>query len=111
MTPADVTSFEYNGFNKMKKITDPEGNISWFYYDEMGNLSSMTDANQKSNSYQYNYRGQVTQITDALNNITQLTYGTGCPSCGTGVEKLTSVLSHSPYLNIDLSLLASTTLL
>jgi len=91
MTPQNVTSLEYNGFNKVKKVTDPGGNIIWFYYDVMGNLTSTSDGNQKSTSYEYNYRGQITQITDALNNITQFAYGTGCPSCGTGVEKLTSV--------------------
>jgi RHS repeat-associated protein len=91
MTPTNDTVFEYNGFSKVKRVTDPEGNIINFYYDLMGNLASMTDANLKSTSYEYNYRGQVTKITDALNNITQFAYGSGCPSCATGVEKLTSV--------------------
>ena len=70
MTPQNVTSLEYNGFNKVKKVTDPSGNTSWFYYDVMGNLTSTSDGNQKSTSYEYNYRGQIIQITDALNNIT-----------------------------------------
>ncbi len=90
MTPTNDTTLEYNGFNKPKTITDPEGNILHYYYDLMGNVSSITDANQKTTSYEYNYRGQVTKITGALNNITQFAYGTGCPSCGSGVEKLTS---------------------
>ncbi len=91
MTPTNDTTFEYNGLNKIKTATDPVGNIIHFYYDVMANLTSMTDANQKTTSYEYNYRGQVTKITDALNNYTQFAYGSGCPSCQTGVEKLTSV--------------------
>ncbi len=57
----------------------------------MGNLTSMLDANQKTTFYEYNYRGQVTKITDALKYVTQFAYGSGCPSCGSGVEKLTLV--------------------
>ncbi len=91
MTPTNDTTFEYNGFNKIKRVTDPEGNIITFYRDLMGNLASMTDANSKTTSYEYNYRGQVTKITDAMNNFTQFAYGSGCPPCGTGVEKLTRV--------------------
>jgi RHS repeat-associated protein len=91
MTPPNDTTFEYNGFNKVNRVTDPEGNIIHFSYDLMGNLASMTDANRKTTAYEYNYRGQVIRITDALNNVTQFAYGSGCPSCGTGVEKLTGV--------------------
>ena len=30
-------------------------------------------------------------MTDALNQITRFAYGTGCPSCGSGVDQLTSL--------------------
>lgn len=86
------TSFQYNGLNKVVRITDPLGQHTDFTYDLNGNLASKTDGNSNPTQYQNNYQGQVTQITDALDQITRFTYGTGCSSCGQGVDKLTSVI-------------------
>ena len=92
LTPANETLFEYNGFNRIKKVTDPEGNHIEFHYDLLGNLISVTDANGKTTFYEYDHRGRIIRITDALKNVSRLAYGTGCPSCGSGAgERLTSL--------------------
>ena len=88
---SNVPSFQYNGLNKVKKITDPLGNFVTLAYDLNGNVISRIDANNKVSQYAYNYKSQVTTITDALNNLTQFAYGSGCPSCGSSADRLTSV--------------------
>ena len=85
------TVMVYNGLNKINKVTDPQGNVITYAYDGNGNVMSVTDANGKTTLYDYNYQGQAMKITDALGSITQLVYGTGCPTCGAGVGKLTSL--------------------
>jgi YD repeat-containing protein len=67
------------------------GQVTDFVYDMNGNLASRSDGNNKRTQYQYNYKSQVTQITDPLNQLTRFTYGSGCPSCGSGVDKLSYV--------------------
>jgi RHS repeat-associated protein len=88
----NVTQFEFNGLNKITKVTDPQGFFLTYTYDASGNVRERVDANGKRTFYEYNDRGQVTKTTDALNNITQFNYGSGCPSCGPGVDKLTSLI-------------------
>ncbi|MBI5603752.1 MAG: RHS repeat protein [Deltaproteobacteria bacterium] len=87
----NTTTFAYNGLNKPVRITDPLGQITDLGYDLNGNLSSKIDGNSNLTQYQYNYMGQVTRIADALNQVTRFTYGSGCPGCGSGVEKLTAL--------------------
>jgi RHS repeat-associated protein len=87
-----VTSYQYNGLGKVTQITDPEGHATLFAYDLAGNTASVTDGNGLATAYTYNYQGQATSTTDAAGNVTTLTYGgTGCPSCGSGVDKLTAL--------------------
>ena len=45
-------------------------------------------------------------LSMAISNITQFTYGSGCPSCGTGVDKLTSITDprgHTTIFQYDLA--------
>ena len=52
----------------------------------------MTDPLQNVTTSTYDYRGRPTQQVDALKSITAFSYvATGCPSCGGGGEKLTSL--------------------
>jgi RHS repeat-associated protein len=87
----NLTQLEYNGVNQITRVVDPEGHILAYAYDAVGNLKERTDANGKKTQYEYNYRGQATKILDALNNPTQFAYGSGCPSCGAGGDRLTSL--------------------
>jgi RHS repeat-associated protein len=90
---SDKTQFLYNGLNKIKKVTNALNKETNFAYDLNGNLLSVSDASTppKVTQYEHNYRGQTTKMTDALSNVTQFVYGTRCPSCGGGVDNLTSV--------------------
>jgi len=88
----NTTTFEYNSLNQLIRITDPSGNSTSNTYDAKGNRTSVTDANGNTTYYEYNYNNQIIKVTDALGNVTTYIYGgTGCPSCGGGVDKLTSI--------------------
>jgi len=87
-----TTRFEYNARNQVVKVTDPQGNATAYSYDANGNRASQTDANGNSTTYQYNFKGELVSERDSLGNVTTYAYGaTGCPSCGGGTDKLTSI--------------------
>lgn len=88
----NVTTYVYDAMNHLVKIIDPLNNVTTYTYDNAGNRTAVIDANSNTTAYSYNYQGKVTAAKDALGNITTYTYGpTGCPSCGGGVDKLTSL--------------------
>jgi RHS repeat-associated protein len=88
----NVTSFAYDSRNRLVKTIDPQGNITSYTYDLSGNKISQTDGNGNTTAYQYSYQGQPIRTIDALGNVTTFSYGsTGCPSCGGGTDKLTSL--------------------
>ena len=86
-----ITRFEYDSRNRLLKRTDALENVTRLAYDAGGNHRSITDALGNTTSFAYNDRGQVVQRTDARGYITALTYGSGCPSCGPGVDRMTSL--------------------
>ncbi|KPK90727.1 MAG: hypothetical protein AMJ94_08615 [Deltaproteobacteria bacterium SM23_61] len=89
-----VIRFEYNGLNRVTRLTGPppELNQTLYDYDLNGNIRSVIDGNGNPTWYEYNYQGKVSKIMDALGHETYLKYGTGCPTCGAGVDKLTLVM-------------------
>jgi RHS repeat-associated protein len=88
----NVNRFQYSSLNRLLNITDPLGNVTTNAYDLLGNRTSLKDANGNTTFYAYNYRGQITELKDALGNVTRAAYGgVGCPSCGKGVDRLTSL--------------------
>lgn len=87
-----TTRFAYNAKSQVVKETDPQGNVTAYSYDANGNKVSQTDANGNSTTYRYNFKGELISERDALGNVTTFSYGaTGCPSCGGGTDKLTSI--------------------
>ncbi|WP_243375334.1 RHS repeat-associated core domain-containing protein [Geotalea sp. SG265] len=87
-----VTRYEYNAKSQLVKVTDPQRNATTYTYDLSGNKTSQTDANGNTTKYEYNYKGQLINTTDALGNSTTYAYsGTGCSSCGGGIDKLTAL--------------------
>jgi RHS repeat-associated protein len=95
-----VTSISYDALGRVETtIGNPGGVIEYltdYNYDLVGNLIGITDAESNSTSFDHNYRGDVTKFTDALLNDTIFEYGgAGCGSCGSGVDKLTSVIDAS----------------
>ncbi len=88
----NTTSFAYNADSQLTAAADPLGNAVSLTYDKNGNGNSVTDPLQNVTAYTYDYRGRPTQKVDALGKITAFSYvATGCPSCGGGGEKLTSL--------------------
>jgi RHS repeat-associated protein len=88
-----VTRFTYDVIGHLVALTDPQGNITTYTYDANGNKISQTDANGNTTSYTYNFKGQLISTIDSLGNVTTYVYGaTGCPSCGGGTDKLTSII-------------------
>ena len=89
---SNKTNFTYDADGQLTAAADPLGNPTSFAYDKNGNRHSVTDALQNPTTYTYDYRGRPTRKADALNKITYFSYvDTGCPSCGGGGEKLTSL--------------------
>jgi RHS repeat-associated protein len=87
-----VTTFEYDGRYRLAKVTDPLGNVTSYIYDAKGNKTSRTDANGNITRYEYDDQGHLVKTIDAAGFTTTYTYGaTGCPSCGGGSNKLTSL--------------------
>ena len=86
------TTFTYDADGQLTAAADPLGNSTSFAYDKNGNRNSVTDPLQNVTTSTYDYRGRPTQKVDALKKITSFSYvDTGCPSCGGGGEKLTSL--------------------
>jgi RHS repeat-associated protein len=88
----NTVGYVYDQFNHLLSVTDSAGNTTKYTYDKNGNRISKTDANGNITYYEYDSEGHLIQVKDALGDITTYTYGgTGCPSCGGGGDKLTSV--------------------
>ncbi len=88
----NTASFVYDADGRLTVTADPMGDTTNFAYDQDGNRSSVTDPLQNITAYTYDYKGRPTQMVDALGKITTYSYvATGCPSCGGGGEKLTSL--------------------
>lgn len=96
---------EYDARNRLRASTtttadNPDGFVTAYDYDANDNMT-VTDAEDNQTRYEYNYNRQVTkirqQVTDPVsgqlvNVETSYRYsGSGCPSCGGGVDKLIEV--------------------
>jgi len=98
-----TTTQQHNALNHLNQLTKTATietvvtNIVTAYgYDLVGNVNSSIDAEARNTKYEYNYNKQIKKITDAKLNDTIFTYsGSGCSSCGSGVDKLTGVYDAS----------------
>ncbi|WP_281287701.1 RHS repeat-associated core domain-containing protein [Geobacter argillaceus] len=89
----------YDALNRLRTVTryaaNLPDNVTTLNYDNSGNRTLVIDPEQHETKHEYNYNHQVTKITTGtgVNKAdTVLTYGaTACPSCGSGVDKLTAV--------------------
>ncbi|HCE67305.1 MAG TPA: hypothetical protein DER40_07235, partial [Geobacter sp.] len=119
-TVVSYTGYDTNGNNTEMKVRDTDGTVrktivmaydvrnrlitsttqvsgqtdivTSYGYDNNDNQNYVKDAEQHETRLEYNYNRQVTKITDADTEETKFIYGgTGCSSCGGGVDKLTEV--------------------
>lgn len=69
-----TTSFEYNYFDQVKKITDPMGYVSSFEYDLNGNLISSKDKEENVTRREYDAKDRLTKLIEPYNHITSFFY-------------------------------------
>ena len=95
MAQMQITAYTYeNRFNKVKTVTDPEGNVTTYIYDYeedpneagSGNVIRIEypdvenengDPVTPTVSYSYNAAGQVSSVTDEAGTITRYIYTSG----------------------------------
>jgi YD repeat-containing protein len=68
-----VTRYEYTGTNQTK-VTDPLGNITRYEYDEFNRRKKIIDAEGGITSFEYDENGNQTKVTDPVGNITKFKY-------------------------------------
>ena len=69
-----VTSFTYDGVDRLTSVKDSMGG-KWIYtYNEIGELVSVTDANNEITKYEYDLMGRVTSMTNPLGSKVSITY-------------------------------------
>lgn len=85
----------YDTLNRLDSVltTVPGNSLTYQYaYDKLGNLDTFTDPETRQTHIHYNYLSKATEITDAKLNKTQLLYsGSGCSTCGSGVDQLNTI--------------------
>lgn len=94
-----VATLNHDALNRLKTLINTTAglpdNVTRFDYDLVGNLKSLIDAESHETKYEYTYDKQIKKIINTVNGLpveTVLEYsGSGCPSCGGGVDKLTAV--------------------
>ena len=68
-----VTTFTYDGLNRIVQTVQPNGVMVEVDYDEVGNVVTKTNTDgsiSKTESYEYNRLNQVVKSTNALNEVT-----------------------------------------
>ncbi|MBW1735746.1 MAG: RHS repeat protein [Deltaproteobacteria bacterium] len=65
--------FEFDEFNRLKRIIHPDGTFDEYQYDAVGNLKRLTDPNEKATLYDYDPLNRLTSVTQPGDVIT--TYG------------------------------------
>tara|TARA_B110001454_G_scaffold173944_1_gene165312 strand:- start:2463 stop:10619 length:8157 start_codon:yes stop_codon:yes gene_type:complete len=69
-----ASKFEYDLFNRLKKVTSPKNEVTIYSYDDAGNLVSILDPKNRLATYEYNSRNQMVKKTDAFGAITEMNY-------------------------------------
>ena len=69
---SNITSYEYDGLNRPKKITHPDAEYITFKYD--ANRDTIIDEKGNKTIFIYNAYGSVDTVIDALSNATIYTY-------------------------------------
>lgn len=61
-----VTTFEYDPFNRLKKVTDPANGVTLYTYDGNGNLLTVKDAKNQTTTFTYDNLNRLASTTDPL---------------------------------------------
>lgn len=100
--PQTTVISTYDDRNRLQTVTtrttDQPDIITTYGYDANDNLNSIVDAEEHESKYEYDFNRQATKVTNALLKETVLEYGSsGCPSCGSGADKLTGVTDANQH--------------
>nr|WP_320050524.1 RHS repeat-associated core domain-containing protein [uncultured Desulfuromonas sp.] len=91
-----TTSFAYNAYGQLIRITNAEGDAVRREYDSAGNLSAMIDGEGQRTELTSDVFGRPLTITDALNNVSRIHYdAVGRP------DKITDALGRETLLTMD----------
>lgn len=71
---ASVVSFVYDGRNLVRRITDPNGNVTTYGYNRLGQNTTVNDPNLGLQTLVYDKVGNLVSATDALNRTTSYSY-------------------------------------
>ncbi|MEW6248330.1 MAG: hypothetical protein AB1555_16700 [Nitrospirota bacterium] len=69
-----MTSFEYDAFNRLKKVTDPANGVTLYTYDGNGNLLTVKDAKNQVTTFAYDPVNRLASTTDPLGKTESYTY-------------------------------------
>lgn len=69
-----TVAFEYDGSDRIRRITDPNGNVTSYRYNRLGQNVGIDDPNLGSQTMTYDKVGNLIALTDALNRTTTYTY-------------------------------------
>ena len=88
----------FDAMNRLRTVTRfaqglPD-NVATYNYDNYGNRNYQKDPEGKETNLLYDNSGHATKVTDAQQHATEYRYGggSGCPSCGGGSDKITSII-------------------
>ena len=68
------TTFLYDGFNNLTKVTDTDGNITTYAYDNLGRKTGVVDPDAGTRVQSYTAFNELKAYFDLTLNITEMTY-------------------------------------
>lgn len=80
LNEAMTTHYEYDGNNRLAKVTDPMDAVTLYTYDGAGNRKTMTEAYQsattaeRTTQYDYDQDNRLTKVTDGMGGTTLYEY-------------------------------------
>jgi RHS repeat-associated protein len=72
--PAQSTTYQYDAFGNVTRVTDPVGNITLMSYDRRGRKETMADPDMGAWNYGYNSLGGLVRQTDAKGQVHTVAY-------------------------------------
>lgn len=104
-----VTSYAYDGINRLTQVTDPRGKVLKFAYDPAGNRTAITYPHNKVVGYGYDAADRLISVSDwlgrthrytlnAAGQVTQLELGNGTRETRSydAASRLTSLVNSGP---------------
>lgn len=113
------TTYEYDAFDNIKKITDPRGLVTTYVYNAFGEVTQEISPDRKTTSYTYDSAGNLKTRTDArgasvmatyeydaLNRVTKITVGSAIQTfaydtCTNGKGRLCDTTAANANTHFD----------